>query len=219
MKNPVKIIFCLLLALAVIPACKKKMPEGTYETGVRLYINVQGGMCIGDTFYFSTPTYPDANSYNWKFGDGSTASIATPYHVYTKEGIYMVSVTVDGKMSASRNVQAFKDPIHTAKMTNSRTWHLQRRQQGYQLDTTFYWPDEVYSLKYIDKVTVECPGTGVQGKYVYHSGISKGNVLAYTMERDTLYYDHVQDTIRIIKVEGPGKLEGPYTWTTVAYTP
>jgi plastocyanin len=188
--------------------------------GDKPYIVATGGICPGDTFYFSTPAYPAANTYNWNFGDGYTAATATPYHIFTTEGIYTVSVNIDNKMGASTIVQVYKDPIHTAKMTNSRTWHIQRRQEGYQLDTMHYFPDEVFALQYINKVTVLCPSQFTdESEYVYNAEKSKGNVLAYSTGDYMLYFDHVQDTIRITLIDGPGKLEGPYKWTTSLYTP
>ena len=47
-----------------------------------------------------------ALSYNWNFGDGSTASTAAnPSHTYQAAGIYIARLTVsDGQLSASNNV-------------------------------------------------------------------------------------------------------------------
>ena len=40
-----------------------------------------------------SPTVPKLN-YLWDFGDGSTATTATPSHTYANPGIYKVTLTV-----------------------------------------------------------------------------------------------------------------------------
>jgi hypothetical protein len=58
---------------------------------------------VNDTFYLSggqaqVQFYNNnayAQSWSWDFGDGGTASIKTPLHVFTNDSTYLVSITVE----------------------------------------------------------------------------------------------------------------------------
>jgi PKD repeat protein len=47
----------------------------------------------------------NANSYNWSFGDGTTSTQATPSHLYTNDGIYIISLTAVNACGQSTNTQ------------------------------------------------------------------------------------------------------------------
>ena len=48
----------------------------------------------GSSAWAFTPNDPDANSYLWDFGDGSTSAQASPTHQFAAPGVYVVSLTV-----------------------------------------------------------------------------------------------------------------------------
>jgi PKD repeat protein len=51
-------------------------------------------VCTGDTVRV-TNTSSDANAYRWDWGDGSTSSGTTPFHVYTNGGTYVITLSAD----------------------------------------------------------------------------------------------------------------------------
>jgi PKD repeat protein len=77
---------------------------------------VDGG---GDLMYGICPysnIYFDANNigvtYNWSFGDGSTANVKSPVHYYTREGIFEVTLTV---VNGCGNIDVKKQTISIQK--------------------------------------------------------------------------------------------------------
>ncbi|MBS1773778.1 MAG: PKD domain-containing protein [Bacteroidetes bacterium] len=181
-------------------------------------IGITGGPCPGDTFYTFVSAYPAAKTYKWDFGDGDTSSLPNPYHIYAAAGTYNAKLTINNYHIANTTVTVYKDPVYTNKVTGNRLWHIQQRKYAYNIDTTIFLPDVNFEVKYIDKVTVFYDFNNYTGYLKYNESMTKGNVLAYGDLRNVLYYDHVQDTIRIIKIEGPDK-NMPYEVTTTARTP
>lgn len=49
--------------------------------------------CIGEPFSFLNTSSPDAVSFLWDFGDGSTSTETEPSHSYVAEGVYTVTLT------------------------------------------------------------------------------------------------------------------------------
>jgi len=49
--------------------------------------------CVGDVFQFTNQSTPDAVSFTWDFGDGTTSNATDPSHSYTAIGVYSVSLT------------------------------------------------------------------------------------------------------------------------------
>ncbi len=98
---------------------------GTYNVSLTVYnnaTNVLGGQTIRKDYYIvvvrtpvanftATPTYGNAplvvqfedhsdgdpSSWVWNFGDGSSSRAQNPYHLYTKPGIYTVTLTVSNR--------------------------------------------------------------------------------------------------------------------------
>ncbi len=56
-------------------------------------------VCVGDTVFFTDLTTGGPSSWVWTFGDGDSAFIQTPFHIYTTAGIYDVQLEVDGGAS------------------------------------------------------------------------------------------------------------------------
>ena len=82
--------------------------------------------CVFDATTSSDPEGPVA-SYAWNFGDGTTATGATPAHVYTSSGTYAARVTVadaDGATNTTTHqvtVTASPNQSPTARFTSSCT--------------------------------------------------------------------------------------------------
>lgn len=70
--------------------------------------------CVPATFYFTSTSTGNINSYFWNFGDGFTSNNQNPTHPYTNSGTYTVSLTVsfqDGSVnSTTQNIQIFTPP-------------------------------------------------------------------------------------------------------------
>ncbi|MHB8162855.1 MAG: Kelch repeat-containing protein [Methanoregula sp.] len=63
-----------------------------------------GSTPLSVTFSDTSTGYP--SSYSWTFGDGGTASIANPVHIYTAAGTYTVSQTVTNSDGTSTETKA-----------------------------------------------------------------------------------------------------------------
>ena len=91
----------------------------SWTTGVRF---------TGTNLFGAAPLACDFNgisaknvtSWDWTFGDGGTATVEDPHHVYTAPGIYSVSLAIestDGPYASTRQsyIWAFADTIHAAR--------------------------------------------------------------------------------------------------------
>jgi hypothetical protein len=59
-------------------------------------------------------------SWNWNFGDGASSAIQNPSHTYTKEGNYIVSLTVSSRYGSNTETKA--DYIKVAYPFKSMPW-------------------------------------------------------------------------------------------------
>ncbi len=93
---------------------------------INAVIDPIGNQCLStNSFTFnggnSTVSAGTITSYNWNFGDGNTATGASPTHVYSGSGTYTVTLTVsDGTCTdqVTQNVTVFDEPTVTASGTN-----------------------------------------------------------------------------------------------------
>lgn len=73
--------------------------------------------CLGDTSAFidsSTVAYKNIINYKWIFGDNQQSILKNPFHIYAKDTVYKVTLTVTGafnrKDSVTRNVRIYPLP-------------------------------------------------------------------------------------------------------------
>jgi PKD repeat protein len=76
------------LVVVCFSACQK-VPEASFTV-------IDETVGSGESVKF-TNTSVDATSYFWDFDDGSTSTEASPSHIFTSEGTYMVSLTAYSK--------------------------------------------------------------------------------------------------------------------------
>ncbi len=57
--------------------------------------------CTGETVAFTDATANNPTAWGWDFGDGSSASIANPTHVYANAGAYVVSLTASNAVGSA----------------------------------------------------------------------------------------------------------------------
>jgi len=108
-----------------LPVVYSKTPCGTFvvlkdSTGnVQQLISQSVSSCAdfmelrqGNSLYawrfYDRSTMNGITSWSWKFGDGSTSTVANPAKVYTKPGLYTVELTVSNgktKVTGSRQIQ------------------------------------------------------------------------------------------------------------------
>lgn len=55
--------------------------------------------------YFKDESYGKIDTWSWDFGDGTTSSEQNPIHRYSKEGEYIVTLTIEGPEGKSRNIK------------------------------------------------------------------------------------------------------------------
>ena len=69
--------------------------------------------CTGDTVKF-TNNSTNATSYSWNFGDNTTSTLKTPFHIYTTAGTYLVTLVASGgglNDTATRTVTIQAPPV------------------------------------------------------------------------------------------------------------
>jgi PKD repeat protein len=55
-----------------------------------------------------------ATSYYWEFGDGDTSTMAEPTHTYSKDGVFDVSLTINGNLRTSKTISiaSYPNPVY-----------------------------------------------------------------------------------------------------------
>src|ERR1700677_708471 len=87
---PSRIVLPLLFTLFELLgmySCKKGSKAAVYN------FSYTGNLLINDTIFFNS-TASGASTFLWNFGDGSSSAVATPAHVYTTSGSFVVTLTV-----------------------------------------------------------------------------------------------------------------------------
>ncbi|MBI1184788.1 PKD domain-containing protein, partial [bacterium] len=79
-------------------------------------------VCFTDSTLFKNST-TNAVAYNWSFGDGTSASIETPHHLYSKDGTYMVTLvaTSDKGCKDTTSNSVVVNPLPQVAFTNNDT--------------------------------------------------------------------------------------------------
>jgi len=72
-----------------------------------------------DTIYF-TNTSPNAVSYLWDFGDGGTSTVANPWHLFSKDSVYKIKLTVTDSLGCSTSAILI-DTIYKVVVDITRT--------------------------------------------------------------------------------------------------
>ena len=60
-----------------------------------------------------------ASSYYWEFGDGDTSTLAEPTHVYAKDGVYAVRLTINGFLVSQKDVGVYTFPTANYRVSSS----------------------------------------------------------------------------------------------------
>ncbi len=161
------------------------------------------------SFYPDIPLSINAVKFHWNFGDGTTSSLSNPYHAYTKDGRYNITLnvndTINFKGSPDSYIDIIKDPVYTYKLAGTRTCRMSVRkvyQSGNKPDSIYNLPGYDLTLLQFDKITIDIPegSTYFRGRYYYKQEMSKGNVLVYKGP-GIIYYDHVVDTMFIQHID------------------
>jgi PKD repeat protein len=97
-----------------------------------------------------------ATSYYWEFGDGDTSTMAEPTHTYGKDGVFDVSLTINGNLRTSKTISiaSYPNPVYSytsnncsnkfkfeAQDTSSFYTYLWRFGSGLINDSTIYNPE------------------------------------------------------------------------------
>lgn len=181
----------------------------TDTIGANYSFYTTGTPIIGDTisFHFSA-SLPSGINLLWTFGDGTTSTDSTPYHVYSTAGNFTVKLTVNGNPSNPdifKTISIYQDPVYTHQMTNTRLWHgtsqvyptnTNNDTAGTSTYTTL--ADQSFALQYIDEVVVDYNYT----PFNYDPSLSSNDVIVYSIASaygyySTIYYYHDKDSIVI----------------------
>lgn len=107
--------------------------------GIRALFGTDSGAvaCLGVLFQFDDLSVSDTliSSWAWTFGDGDSASIQDPQHVYTSSGFYDVELMVED-VSGCRDTASINEFVYVA-------------------DTAAPAPPEVWAVSVVDNQTIE----------------------------------------------------------------
>src|SRR5580658_6305532 len=93
--KPSKIFLPILLVISLM------LSLHSCEKGTKAAINdfsYVGNLLISDTITFSS-TAPATSIFLWNFGDGTTSAQASPYHIYSTSGSYVVTLMVNNNLN------------------------------------------------------------------------------------------------------------------------
>lgn len=81
-------------------------------------------VCSGTAARMVTPYAEPGVSYRWEFGDGETANVQSPSHIYTKEGRYTIKVVVSHEFgcadsSVRKDLIRVENPVASFVMSDS----------------------------------------------------------------------------------------------------
>lgn len=123
--------FChaLLFLLFLCTSCSKKnsnttTPDITLADSIT--ISYTGDLVKKSYVYFKTNVMLGNNAV-WDFGDGETSDELSPRHMYETEGVYMVSLSVNGEAAKTQTREVAIQNLNTQKILGSRIWVLKRR--------------------------------------------------------------------------------------------
>lgn len=118
---------------------------------------------------FTNASTGDISTYEWGFGDGTTSAEQNPTHTYTTEGIYTVSLTVDGLGGSSTVTKTEYVTVRLGDITGSvMFWNEARPLSGASLvlsggaeQTAYSLADGTYSLAGLERGSYTVtPGDG-----------------------------------------------------------
>ena len=98
--------YTVSLMIADANGCRDTLVKPQYirlSRPVADFTVAQSEICAGTNVQFNHATTPDTTiaSYQWSFGDGTTATGANPSHFYATEGTYLVSLTATNVLGCS----------------------------------------------------------------------------------------------------------------------
>jgi len=94
-----------------LPCTSTSNENGTTITGNADFsvINV----CLGEDASFSPTNTGAGTSWDWDFGDAGNSTNQSTTHTYLAPGIYDVSLSVDGGMACTKQIEVYPKPILT----------------------------------------------------------------------------------------------------------
>ncbi len=140
--------------------CKDTIYKGVrVEPNVYARFGFQAPSCNNRTIQFLDSSY-FAGSWLWEFGDGDTSTQRNPVHTYLKDSIYLVKLTINGNLTAGKNIEiinhapvaaisyqvncAYEYNFFGAPAGNNYTYHWQFT-GGTGSDTTLRIPTRSYT--------------------------------------------------------------------------
>jgi hypothetical protein len=144
-------------------------------------------------------------SFLWNFGDGSTSGDAAPSHVFSANGVFDVSLTINNEPDhiIKKAVNIFADGVYLSSIAGTRLWH--------HIYTDAYpWPpyhtahvlaDVTMSVAIIDPATIVVGGDTL----TYNSTMLSDSVMVfsynnyYENENNILYFNHFTSGINYYK--------------------
>lgn len=150
------IYFLLLLTAAITHGCRKNDNNEPAAPSTLKAISYTGDAMPGyELMFYSDAT--NAKKYQWDFGDGGTSAEPRPGHKFADTGTYLVSLMIndDTALRATFKLIVFRAPANTRLLEGDHVW---RHSWGHVLssgwDTTFYGPDVIMSIVYINPATI-----------------------------------------------------------------
>jgi len=133
--------------------CKKNKDAVNPAT---LYDFSYSGLLIANDTISFTSTAPGGSTFLWDFGDSSSSSSPTPYHIYSHSDSFVVKLTINGDTlhSIVKKIPIGINPGFTYLVAGLRLWHHSFLFVESIWDTTYYYPDTSFAVNYINPITI-----------------------------------------------------------------
>jgi len=151
-------------------------------------IIINGNAYVDSTLYFTALNTTGVISWHWDFGDGYSANLQSPYHIYTAMGGYTVSLTVTNDAGCTAQTLLYIYIDEQVDINKYTTFNSIRIYPNPSRDNIFIDFPTNFKLSYITTLTI----SDINGRQLLKQNIKQSNL--------TIYIGNLSSGIYIVKV-------------------